>query len=153
MKKIELDGVWIPKEILLNNELNDKEKILLSIVLCLSSELGYCFAGNRYLSNILGVTINRVSKIISSLKDKDFIEVKINYDDEKKYIRSRELKLTDKMLKGIVINNNTYWRKQQYPIVKKDKDIINIYKNNIYNKMNFEENNFTKEELESLYYN
>ena len=153
MKKIELDGVWIPKEILLNNELNDKEKILLSIVLCLSTELGYCFAGNRYLSNILGVTINRVSKIISSLKDKDFIEVKINYDDEKKYIRSRELKLTDKMLKGIVINNNTYWRKRQYPIVKKDKDIINKYKNNIYNKMNFEENNFTKEELESLYYN
>ncbi|MBQ7882279.1 MAG: helix-turn-helix domain-containing protein, partial [Treponema sp.] len=67
MKKIELDGVWIPKEILLNEELNDKEKIVLSIVLCLSSELGYCFAGNRYLSNVLGVTINRVSKIISSL--------------------------------------------------------------------------------------
>lgn len=153
MKKIELDGVWIPKEILLNEELNDKEKIVLSIVLCLSSELGYCFAGNRYLSNVLGVTINRVSKIISSLKDKGFIEVNINYDDEKKYIRSRELKLTDKILKGIVKNNNTYWRKQQYPIVKKDKDIITIYKNNIYNKKNFEENNYTKEELESLYYN
>ena len=153
MKKIELDGVWIPKEILLNEELNDKEKIVLSIFLCLSSELGYCFAGNRYLSNVLGVTINRVSKIISSLKDKGFIEVNINYDDEKKYIRSRELKLTDKILKGIVKNNNTYWRKQQYPIVKKDKDIITIYKNNIYNKKNFEENNYTKEELESLYYN
>lgn len=153
MKKIELDGVWIPKEILLNEELNDKEKIVLSIVLCLSSELGYCFAGNRYLSNVLGVTINRVSKIISSLKDKGFIEVNINYDDEKKYIRSRELKLTDKILKCIVKNNNTYWPKQQYPIVKKDIDIINIYKNNIYNKKNFEENNYTKEELESLYYN
>ena len=153
MKNIELDGVWIPREILLNEELNDKEKIVLSIVLCLSSELGYCFAGNRYLSNVLGVTINRVSKIISSLKDKGFIEVNINYDDEKKYIRSRELKLTDKILKGIVKNNNTYWRKQQYPIVKNDKDIITIYKNNIYNKKNFEENNYTKEELESLYYN
>ena len=153
MKNIELDGVWIPREILLNEELNDKEKIVLSIVLCLSTELGYCFAGNRYLSNVLGVTINRVSKIISSLKDKGFIEVNINYDDEKKYIRSRELKLTDKILKGIVKNNNTYWRKHQYPIVKKDKDIITIYKNNIYNKKNFEENNYTKEELESLYYN
>ena len=42
---------------------------------------------------------------LSSLKDKGFIEVKINYDDEKKYIRSRELKLTDKLLVGIVKNN------------------------------------------------
>ena len=42
MKKIELDGVWIPRGILLNEELNDKETIVLSIVLCLRTELGYC---------------------------------------------------------------------------------------------------------------
>lgn len=153
MKKNMLKGVWIPTEILLIKEISDKEKILLSIILGLSAELGYCFCSNRYLSKLLGITINRVSKIVSSLKDKGFIEVTLNYDEEKKYIRSRELKLTDKLLIGIVKNNNTHCRKQQYPIVKSDYDIINKYKKLYNNRRNFEQREYTKEEIEKLYSN
>lgn len=153
MKKIALKGVWIPKDILLIKELSDKEKIVLSIVLCLSTELGFCFCSNRYLSKILGITINRTSKIVSSLKDKGFINVTLNYDEEKNYIKSRELKLTDKLLKGIVKNNNTYGQKRQYPIVKNDYDIINKYKKIYNNRLNFEQRKYTKEEIEKLYSN
>ena len=155
MKKNMLKGIWIPTEILLIKEISDKEKILLSIILGLSAELGYCFCSNRYLSKLLGITINRVSKIVSSLKDKGFIEVTLNYDEEKNYIRSRELKLTDKLLNGIVKSNNTYGLKQQYPIVKSDYDIIKKYKiiYNNSNKGNFEQREYTKEEIEKLYCN
>ncbi len=157
MNKLSLKGLWIPKDILIDKGLTDKEKITLSIVLCLSSELEYCFAGNRYLANLLGVTINRVSKIISSLQNKGYITVKLNYEENTKYIRSRELILTDKLIKGIVKNDNTYWTKQQYPIVPKGKDIINIYKKyyNKYNgyKPNFTQREYTAEELNKMFKN
>lgn len=152
MKKIELKGIWIPKEILFNNKLNDKEKILLSVVLALSTELGYCFASNRYLSQVLNITINRASKIISSLKDKGFIDIKIIYEEGTKEIKSRKIEIIDEILKGIVISNNTYGQMEQEGIVPKDKDIINIY--NKYYKYKKEDKIFySKEELESLYDN
>jgi len=131
MNKLKIKGIWIPKEILLNNEISDKEKILLSIILYLSTELDYCFCSNRYLSKILGVTINRVSKLISSLKNKGYIEVILNYDEDKNYIKSRELKLTDKILKYI----------------NKDKCIKKANSN----RANFEQRKYTKEEIEKLY--
>ena len=44
MSKQKLKGLWIPAEILLNNDLSDKEKIVLSMVLYLSDDTGSCFA-------------------------------------------------------------------------------------------------------------
>ena len=43
-----LKGLWIPAEILLNKDLSDKEKIILSMILYLSEEKGSCFASNKY---------------------------------------------------------------------------------------------------------
>ena len=40
-------GVWLPAEILLNNTLADKEKILMSIIFNLSLKEGYSNASNR----------------------------------------------------------------------------------------------------------
>ena len=71
-----LKGLWIPAEILLNKALSDKEKIILSMILYLSDETGSCFASNQYIATIVKVTPNRVSKIISSLKNKKYIQVK-----------------------------------------------------------------------------
>ena len=72
-----LKGLWIPAEILLNKDLSDKEKIILSMILYLSEETKSCFASNKYIASIVNVTANRVSKIISSLKDKEYIKVKL----------------------------------------------------------------------------
>ena len=43
-----LKGLWIPAEILLNEDLSDKEKIILSMILYLSEERKSCFASNKY---------------------------------------------------------------------------------------------------------
>ena len=71
-----LKGLWIPAEILLNEELTDKEKLILAMILYLSEETKSCFASNGYLASIVKVNTNRVSKIISSLKNKN------NYNKE-----------------------------------------------------------------------
>ena len=60
MNKQKLKGLWIPTEILLNEELTDKEKLILAMILYLSEETSSCFASNKYIVN---VTADRVLKI------------------------------------------------------------------------------------------
>ena len=63
-----LKGLWILAEILLDEKITDKEKLILSMIIYLSDETKSCFASNGYLASIVKVSTNRVSKIISSLK-------------------------------------------------------------------------------------
>ena len=143
MRKQKLKGLWIPAEILLNNDLSDKEKIILSMILYLSDETGSCFASNKYIASIVNVTANRVSKIISSLKDKEYIKVKLKYKTDSKEIEQRQItpiveninRYNSKSQEDIGTNNYLDSQNQLYPIYDKDKDIINNIKNkNNYNK-------------------
>ena len=139
-----LKGLWIPVEVLLNKDLSDKEKIILSMILYLSDETGSCFASNKYIANIVNVTADRVSKIISSLRAKNYIKVKLKYKTDSKEIEERQIlpmvetikMYSQKHLEGIDINNYSDSQKQPYPIGEKDKDIINNIKNkNNYNNI------------------
>ena len=76
---------------MLNQELTDKEKIILAIILYLSEETESCFASNKYIANIVNVTSDRVSKIISSLRDKNYIKVKLKYKTDSKEIEQRQI--------------------------------------------------------------
>ena len=126
-----LKGLWIPAEILLNKDLSDKEKIILSMVLYLSEEKGSCFASNKYIANIVNVTHERVSKIISSLKDKGYISVKLKYKTDSKEIEQRQImpiveninRYSQKVQEGIEENNYPDSQKQPYPIGENNKDI------------------------------
>ena len=138
-----LKGLWIPAEILLNKDLSDKEKIILSMILYLSEETNSCFASNKYIASIVNVTANRVCKIISSLKDKRYIKVKLKYKTDSKEIEERQItpiveninRYSEKLQESIDTNNYSDSLKQPYPIGDNDKDIINNIKNkNDYNK-------------------
>ena len=138
-----LKGLWIPAEILLNEELSDKEKIILAMILYLSEETKTCFVSNKYIANIVNVTADRVSKIISSLKEKEYISVKLKYKTDSKEIEERQItpklkninRYSQKCLEGIDTNNYSASQKQLDPIGDNDKDIINNIKNkNNYNK-------------------
>ena len=130
-----LKGLWIPAEILLNEDLSDKEKIILSMILYLSEETKSCFASNKYIANIVNVTHERVSKIISSLKNKEYINVKLKYKKESKEIEQRQItpivkninRYSQEIQEGIEINNYFDSQKQPYPIVEKNKDIRKSY--------------------------
>ena len=130
-----LKGLWIPVEVLLNKDLSDKEKIILSMILYLSEETKSCFASNKYIASIVNVTANRVSKIISSLKDKEYIKVKLKYKTDSKEIEQRQItpivqninRYNSKSQEGIETNNYLDSQKQQCPIYNKDKDIRKSY--------------------------
>ena len=130
-----LKGLWIPVEVLLNKDLSDKEKIILSIILYLSEETKSCFASNKYIASIVNVTENRVSKIISSLKDKEYIKVKLKYKTDSKEIEQRQITpiveninmYNSKSQEGIGTNNYLDSQNQLYPIYDKDKDIRKSY--------------------------
>ena len=166
-----LKGLWVPAEILLNKDLSDKEKIILSMILYLSEETKSCFASNKYIASIVNVTANRVSKIISSLKEKQYIKVKLKYKTDSKEIEQRQItpiveninRYNSKSQEGIETNNYLDSQNQPYPIYDKDKDIINNIKNkNNYNKelhdkknnkANFNERDYTSFDFTKLYAN
>ena len=138
-----IKGLWITVDILLNKELSDKEKITLSMIVYLSEEKGSCFASNKYISNIVNVTPERVSKIISSLKNKEYVRIKLKYKTDSKEIEERQItpivkninRYSEKFQEGIDNNNYSDSEKQPYPIEESNKEIINNIKNkNNYNK-------------------
>ena len=144
-----LKGLWIPAEILLNEDLSDKEKIILSMILYLSEERKSCFASNKYIANIVNVTHERVSKIISALKDKGYVSVKLKYKTDSKEIEERQItpiveninRYSQDVQEGTQTNNYSDGQKQPYPMVEKNKDIINNIKNkNNYNNMYYHNN-------------
>ena len=168
MKK--LKGLWISAEILLNKDLSDKEKIILSMILYLSDETGSCFASNQYIASIVKVSTNRVSKIISSLKNKKYIQVILKYKKESKEIEQRQIipivqtnnRYSQNKKEGIGENNNLDSQSKQQPIGESNKEIISNIKNkNDYNKeshsnnnkANFEQRDYTGFDFTKLYAN
>ena len=171
MNKPKLKGLWIPVEILLDEQLSDKEKLILSMILYLSDETGSCFASNKYIASIVNVTSDRVSKIISSLKKKQYIEVKLKYKLDSKEVENRQIvpnkekinMYSQKHLYPVDENNHSTSLNEIYPIGRNDKDIINNIKNkNNYNKglqdkrnnrVNFEQRDYTDFDFTKLYAN
>ena len=135
MGKQKLKGLWIPVEILLNADLSDKEKIVLAMILYLSDGTGSCFASNKYIASIVNVTSDRVSKIVSSLKDKGYVDVNLKYKIDTKEIKERQIipiaerinRYSEKYLEGIGKNNYSDSPKELHPIGENDKDIRKSY--------------------------
>ena len=130
-----LKGLWIPAEILLNKNLSDKEKVILAMILYLSEEKGSCFASNKYIASIVNVTSDRVSKIVSSLKDKGNVDVNLKYKIDTKEIKERQIipiaerinRYSEKYLEGIGKNNYSDSPKELHPIGENDEDIRKSY--------------------------
>lgn len=135
MANTNIKGIWLPIYILINSELNDKEKIILSLILFFSKEKRCCDVKNEQLSELVLVTEDRISRLISLLKDKGYIELKYNYKDGGKKITSRVITpLADKIgcyndLMRIGENTNKDSSKHQPPIGENAKDIYNNINN------------------------
>ena len=113
----EFKGVWIPYEILINTKLNDKEKIVYSMILYLSKEKE-CIISNSYISELLSITKIQSSRIINSLKKKGYIKVEMTYKENSKEIALRKIT-------PIYKNVDTYKQFDTKPINTNVKEIIN----------------------------
>ncbi len=91
MSSLNLKGIWIPAEILLDTKLSDKEKIIYSLIIFLSKENQYCYCTNKAFSELLNISTTQISKLINSLKLKKYIDIKITYKKNSKQIETRKL--------------------------------------------------------------
>ena len=66
-------------------------KLILSMILYLSNETGSSFVSNKYIASIVNITPDRVSKIVSSLKKKGYVEVVLKFKVDSKEIESRQI--------------------------------------------------------------
>ena len=105
------------------------------MVLYLSDDTGSCFASNKYIASIVNVTSDRVSKIVSSLKDKGNVDVNLKYKIDTKEIKERQIipiaerinRYSEKYLEGIGKNNYSDSPKELHPIGENDEDIRKSY--------------------------
>jgi len=72
-------GVWIPKEVWMDEKLSWMEKLFLVEVDSLNAEKG-CFASNAYFGEFFQLSNSRVSEIIKSLVSKGYITTFLLYD-------------------------------------------------------------------------
>ena len=144
MSNLNLKGIWIPIEILTDNKLSDKEKIIYTITIYLSKENKYCYLTNKSISELLNISITQVSKLVNSLKDKGYINIEMIYKENSKEVEMRKIipieeKLNTLFNKSLIPSPT----KLQYPTREKFKDnkIYNKNNNKIYNK---DKRNFKK---------
>lgn len=128
---MQFNGLWIPGEILNNKELSLQEKFILSVILSLSKEQGYCFASNEYIAKIMNVSTNRLSKLLSLIRKKKYIDIKLYYKSENKKVVKRQIIPRYENIKidwqicqhNIGENDNIYGYNGQANVGENDKDI------------------------------
>lgn len=113
-------GIWIPNFILKLETLGWTEKLILSEIIILSKNED-CHANNNHFSKILGISKDRVSKVINKLTKLKYIKSKIIYKSGTKIVEKRILSLnTQTYPQGIgkdallPIVQNTEERKQEF---------------------------------------
>lgn len=127
-------GIWIPKEIWLNETISIQEKVFLVEIDSLDNDDG-CFASNEYFAKFFKLSKNRCSEIIKSLQKKGFIEIKYIYKDNSKAIDKRVIKILEKSNRGIRdIDRGTRKTEEGYSEKCEDNNIYlnNTFNNNIY---------------------
>lgn len=121
-------GIWIPKEIYLNNDLSWTDKILVIEILSLDNERG-CFASNNYFAEFLGVTKTTISTSISKLKELGFIE-QISFDGRTRILKAAYKKIEKQHIrkfKGSIQENlkhNNTENNTENKTIKKEKKYI-----------------------------
>lgn len=81
-------GVWIPKDIWLDENLTWMEKLLLVEIDSLDAEKG-CFASNDYFAKFFQLSKSRISDLIGQLVSKGYITTFLVYDG--KQVKRREI--------------------------------------------------------------
>lgn len=111
----------IPANVRYDKELTPNAKLLYGEITALCNEKGYCWATNKYFAELYNVSTTSISKWISQLVDKNYLTIKMNYNEGTKEILNRYLSLIkypieeklntpieEKLIVNNTYNNNTF---------------------------------------------
>lgn len=110
-------GVWIPKEIWLDERLNALEKIILTEIDSLDATERGCYASNKYIAEFCQCSETKVSTAISKLIKLGYLYIK-SFDGRQRELKSRLSNFERQDLKNC------------------KADIKNLKESNTYNKTN-----------------
>ena len=115
----------IPADIRYDKRLKSSAKLLYAEITSLCNKTGICWADNNYFAELYNVSTETISRLISQLRDFDYLYVEI----DQKNGNTRKIGI-DKKVK-------TYCEKSQDLLTKKsrplDEKVKSIYENNKYN--------------------
>jgi biotin operon repressor len=127
-------GIWIPKEVYLNKELNWTDKILLVEINSLDNEDG-CFASNEYFAEFLDVSTTTISKSISKLISFGFMYIE-SFDGRKRVLKTNiDFNLTSKQSDNLKAEFNQTSKQPKSKLKSSLKENL-IYNNTINNTTN-----------------
>lgn len=86
--KRDFKGVWIPRDIWLDQNLTWTEKLLLVEIDSLARN-GECFASNAYFAEFFSLSKDRISRVVASLRDKGYVSVSMTYKKGTKQVDKR----------------------------------------------------------------
>ena len=81
-----LKYVEVPVVVLLDEDLSTTTKLLMGLITTLSMQEGFCFASNRYLSNLMKVSRRTITSRIASLRKKNYIRVESEPNTRRIYL-------------------------------------------------------------------
>lgn len=78
--------VEVPMIVLLDEDISSTSKLLMGLITTLTMKEGFCYASNKYLSNLMKVSRRTITSCITSLKRKNYIKVENNPNMRKIYL-------------------------------------------------------------------
>lgn len=137
-------GIWIPKEIWLDNRLNALEKMILMEIDSLDTDEKGCYATNDYIAEFCQCTSKKVSLAVKKLIELEYIEL-VKFDGRRRVIKSRVEKSSNQPRKKFQAD----WKKSQSIYNDKRNIERNIEINN--NNPIIPSSYFDNEELDALF--
>jgi biotin operon repressor len=138
MEEVKNNWCVIPNYIWKHPDLTLVEKCLLGRIVALSTEKGYCYAGNSYLAEELDKSAKTISHIISSLVDRGFLIRDVSRN-KKNEIEQRRVRINEIGIRAVFQqevanpldtpipeNGNTLYPKMGIPIPENGKERIDI---------------------------
>lgn len=98
-------GVWIPASLWLDHSLSSNEKVMLVEIGSLEDDVRGCYATNAHFAGFFGLSISRVSEIISGLAERGLI--KVEHIREGKRVIERRIRLSNPFDKPKTSSENT----------------------------------------------
>lgn len=83
-----LKYVQVPMVVLADVDLSSTTKLLMGLITTLSMKDEYCYASNRYLSNLLKVSKRTISSSITSLRRNNYLKIDNEDSARKIYLAS-----------------------------------------------------------------
>jgi hypothetical protein len=137
MMERDFKGVWIPREVWLDDSLSALEKVILIEIDSLDTEENHCYASNKYLAEFCRCSEIKVSQAIRKFLFLGYIE-QVSFDGRTRVLKSRlkdclsqtykkyeaDLKKISPINKEINIENNIEDIKEKN--IKKEKDSLLI---------------------------